>query len=108
MSSRTRQLCFVATLAALVIGGSAAAASPAPPDRRAASAASATTGAWSLPGLGYLHDVLGSRAPAPGVAEPPDGPRWTATTPAANPGRKAAYAGVPAGAFAGYATATVG
>ena len=89
-----------------MIGGSAAAALPAPPDRQSTPAASPAAGAWSLPGLGYLHDVLGSGAPVPGAVEPPNG-LWAGTAPAAKPGRKAAYAGLPAGAFAGYATATV-
>lgn len=93
MSSRIRQLSVLASLAALTIGGSAAAALPSPP--APASAASQPSGSegW-LPGLGYLRGLVPGPSPAAAPADAPKRIRPTA-------------AGLPAGAFAGYATATV-
>ena len=105
MSSRTRHFSFVASLAALIIGGSAAVALPSVPNPPPRPTSPTEPGAWSAPGLGYLHDVLARSSPAPAVTDAASGPGQI--SPAAKSGRKDPYAGLPAGAFAGYATATV-
>jgi hypothetical protein len=105
MSSRIRHFSFVASLAALIIGGSAAVASPSLPNPPPRPTSPTEPGAWSAPGLGYLHDVLGRSSSAPAVTGAAPGPGRI--SPAAKPGRKDPHAGLPAGAFAGYATATV-
>ena len=58
------------------------------------------------PGLDYLRNVL-TRSGAQVNPEAKVTPPGAAKIPAANPHRKDAYAGLPAGAFAGYATGTV-
>lgn len=108
MSSRIRQFSFVASLAALIIGGSAAGAVPtAPAPHRAPALAPSSQPEVSWPpGLEYLRDVLTRSGPAPVKPEATVRPPGSGEVPTAKPGRKDAYAGLPADAFAGYATAT--
>ncbi len=89
-----------------MIGGSAAVASPSLPNPPPRPTSPAEPGAWSIPGVGDLHDVLARGVPLPVVAEPA-GLLGVVPAAAPDPGFKAAYAGLPDGAFAGYATATV-
>ena len=87
------------------MGGSAAVALPSVPNPPSRPTSPAETDAWAAPGLGYLREVLRRSAPAPSVSDAAPGPGMI--SPAAKPGRKDPLAGLPAGAFAGYATGTV-
>lgn len=106
MSSRIRQFSVVAALAALIIGGSAAGAVPTAPHPAPDLAPSSEPAVFWPPGLEYLRNVL-TRSGAPMHSEATVTPPGGAEIPTVNSMRKDAYAGLPAGAFAGYATGTV-